>query len=320
MDKVWVIKDPCELQQPDGRDKLRQSMPSFPKEKDPSKAYSWSVLFWGGSQFYNNQVVKGLSFLILMAAFYAGTVTTVLCWPGIVRFLQSRGMSVSVFLLVSLLLLLCFLIFRGLCCSNAYYNVMKVRKDRFTGTRSRFYPFICSILLPGWGQFLNSQPLKGSIFAGFSMVSYFSLITVPVVLLVWKDLEPSFARFLVESVFTIAVLYLPLIPFVWIISSYDALKVSLEEWKKEPLLERIKVVYYLRRNRVWVQRVYCQAKRTFALVLLLFFFTIMLHNYFPSSFYSGQMASARSLLQTKGMTLLPDLLGRPSHYVVIDNN
>jgi hypothetical protein len=309
MDKVWIIKNPYELSRDRKAEGMQPGTP-LPDEKDPAKAYSWSVLFWGGSQFYNNHVVKGLSFLFLMIAFYTGTVLTVLSWRGIVGFLRDHGMSVSVFLLVVLTLLLCGLIFRGLCCSNSYHLAAKTRKKRFTGTNSRVSPFLCSLLLPGWGQFLNGQPLKGSVFAGFAVVSCFSLIAVPVVLLAWKDLEPSSARFLVESVFTIAVLFLPLIPLVWMVGSYDALKISLDEWKKEPLWERLKAAYNLRRNQVWLRRVFRQIKRTLVLVLFLVFFLIVAYNYFPRRYYTGEVASARSWMQTQGMTLLPELLGR----------
>jgi TM2 domain-containing membrane protein YozV len=309
MDKVWVIKNPYELPRNRKAERMQPGAP-LPDEKDPAKAYSWSVLFWGGSQFYKNKIVKGLSFLSLMIAFYTGTVLTVLSWRGIVGFLRDHGMSVSVFLLVVLTLLLCGLIFRGLCCSNSYHWAAKTRKKRFTGTRSRVSPFLCSLLLPGWGQFLNGQPLKGSVFAGFAVVSCFSLVAVPVVLLAWKDLEPSSARFLVESVFTIAVLFLPLIPLVWMVGSYDALKISLDEWKKEPLWERLKAAYRLRRNQVWLRRIFRQIKRTLVLVLFLVFFLIVACNYFPRRYYTGEVASARSWMQTQGMTLLPELLGK----------
>ena len=309
MDKVWVIANPDELL----RDrKIRNLQPEtlVSEGKNPGKAYSWSVLFWGGDRFYNKQVVKGLSFFSLMVAFYSGTALTVLFWRDIVLFLQDHGMSVSVFLLVELALLLFVLIFRSLCCSNAYHGTAKTGKKRFTGTRSRMIPFVCSLLLPGWGQFLNGQPIKGSVFAGFWVVSCYSLVTVPVVLLAWKDLAPSSARFLIESIFTVAVLFLPLIPFVWMLGSYDALKVSREVWKKEPLWERIKATYNLRRNQVWVRRVYRQIKRTVVLVLFLALFLIMFYNYFPRRFYTGELISARSWLQAQGLTLLPDLLGK----------
>jgi TM2 domain-containing membrane protein YozV len=309
MDKVWIIKNPYELSRDRKAERMQPGAPLL-DEKDPAKAYSWSVLFWGGSQFYKNKIVKGLSFLSLMIAFYTGTVLTVLSWRGIVGFLRDHGMSVSVFLLVVLTLLLCGLIFRGLCCSNSYHWAAKTRKKRFTGTRSRVSPFLCSLLLPGWGQFLNGQPLKGSVFAGFAVVSCFSLVAVPVVLLAWKDLEPSSARFLVESVFTIAVLFLPLIPLVWMVGSYDALKISLDEWKKEPLWERLKAAYRLRRNQVWLRRIFRQIKRTLVLVLFLVFFLIVACNYFPRRYYTGEVASARSWMQTQGMTLLPELLGK----------
>ncbi len=309
MDKIWVVDDPDELLR---RRKTRRMEPQAPPpdEKSPATAYSWSVLFWGGGQFYNDQVVKGLSFFFLMVAFYAGAAAVVVTWSDIVRFLRERGISASALLLAAFTVLLSALIFWRLCCSNAYHGAAKTRKTRFPGVKNRVFPFLCSLLLPGWGQFLNGQPVKGSIYAGFSVVSSCALVIVPAVLLVWHDLEPSSARFLVESIFTIAVLFLPLIPFIWLIGSYDALTVSLEDLKKEPLWERIKAANNRRRTQGWVRGIFPQIKWTLVLVLFLVFFLVVIYNYFPRTFYASELASARSWLQAQGMTLLPDLLGR----------
>lgn len=319
MDKVWVIPSLDELLR-EIKDKPAKPQSFISAEKNPAKAYSWSAFFWGGGHIYNNQVKKGLSFLSLMVGFYTGILLTVLSWSGIVQFLQARGMPVSVFLLTALVLLLFGLIFRSLCCSDAYNRTTKTRRNRFTGTKSHAIPFLCSILTPGWGQFLNGQPIKGSILAGFSIVSFFSLITVPAVLLAWKDLEPSFARFLVESLFTISFLFLPIIPAIWIFGCHDALKISLEEWRKESLWDRIRDANNHRRNKVWVRRLFHRLKRTFALVLFLVFFLLMLHNFLPRQFYSNKLDSARCRLQTKGMVLLPELLNRLSLEVAANGN
>lgn len=311
MDRAWIIRDSSEplLR---SKDKLTQSDSPVSNEKNPAKAYSWSVLFWGAGHLYNNQILKGLSFLFLMGVSYTGIVMTVLFWTEIVSFLQNRGRSVSFFVLIALALLFCALIFGCLCGGDAYRSTASTRKSRFAGSESSFFPFLCSILLPGWGQFLNGQPRKGSVFAALSVVSYFSLIAALVTLLVWKDLEPSSARFLVESIFTIAVLYLPLVLFVWIFSGYDALKVSLEEWKKQPIRERIMAVNYLWRNKIGLRWIFRRIKQALALVLLLIFFLIMLNNHFPRRFYSSELTAAQTWLQSQGMTLLPDLLEKLS--------
>jgi hypothetical protein len=93
-------------------------------------------------------------------------------------------------------------------------------------------------------------------------------------------------------------------------SSYDALKISLDPMKKDPLRVRIKAANVRRRNRGWVRGVFPHIKRTFVLVLFLGFFLIVLYGYFPRRFYAGELASARSWLRMQGITLLPDLLGR----------
>ena len=57
MDKVGVIEDHDELLRSLRSRHMRPKAPP-PDVKDPAKAYSWSVVFWGGGQFYNDQGVK----------------------------------------------------------------------------------------------------------------------------------------------------------------------------------------------------------------------------------------------------------------------
>jgi hypothetical protein len=65
------------------------------------------------------------------------------------------------------------------------------------------------------------------------------MVSVPVVLKYWTSLEATQARSIIEGIFAVSVLYSPLIPVIWILSGYDALKISLNDAKKESIIDRI---------------------------------------------------------------------------------
>ncbi|NTV93600.1 MAG: hypothetical protein HGA72_10185 [Chlorobiaceae bacterium] len=164
--------------------------------------------------------------------------------------------------------------------------------------------------MPGWGQFLNGQPVKGSIFSGFSIISLFSLISAPCIILAWPALEASEARFIIEGIFTCIVLFSPLIPVLWIFSGFDALKVSIDDLKKEPLFDRIKYANNRRRTQGLVRGVIPHIKSTLLFVLVLLFLLIFTYYYSPIKYYGEQLMSFQAWLQKLGMTIMPELIGR----------
>ena len=50
---------------------------------------------------------------------------------------------------------------------------------------------------------MNGQPVKGSVLAGFSVVGFFSLLTIPAALTCWPFLEASESRTAIEAIFTV---------------------------------------------------------------------------------------------------------------------
>jgi hypothetical protein len=194
---------------------------------------------------------------------------------------------------------------------DAYHGAVKLRTTPFTGITGHFSPFLCSLLIPSWGQFLNGQPVKGSIFMGLSVLSLFSLLSIPATVMAWPHFDPSEARFIVEAIFAVSVLFVPLIPFIYIFSSYDALKVSLDDLKKESLLDRMKAANNRRRQRGWWNSVLPHLKSFLALGLVLtFILTVIYFNLFPKRYYAQQLKHIQSTLRAQGMTLVPDLIDR----------
>ncbi len=302
-----MVEDPDEQLQ---RRKARRLTKILADEKSPARAYTLSLLFWGVGQNYNDQRGKGLLFQLFMLAFCTGAVLSIFFRDPLLQFLRSHDFSAArVFILVELLLF-CALIFWTCNAGDAYHTAKKSRRTPFSGIQSRVYPFLCSLLIPGWGQFLNGQPIKGSMYAGFSVLSLFSIISIPAILMAWPYLEASETRFIVEEIFTLAVLFAPLIPFIWIFGSYDALKVSFDDLKKEPFFDRIKYTNNRRRTQGWVRGVFPQIKFTVILGLLLIALVIVIYNTFPDGFYRDQLTDAQAWLHKQGMTMVPELIVR----------
>lgn|SRR5574341_84716 len=309
MDKVWEIKDPGALLRSIKAKHVRQERP-LPDEKDPAKACSLSLVLWGGGQIYNDQLVKGIAFLTVMAVFFIGTFASLLFQAPLLRYLRTRGVSLADAFLAAEVLVFCVVLFWQFNAGDAYHGAAKARRRPFKGIESRLYPPLCSMLVPGWGQFLNGQQIKGSVYSGLSALSFFSVLSVPATLLAWPFLDPSDSRFYIDTVLAISLLFLPLVPLVWLFGCYDAFMVSRDDLLKEPLWERIKAANNRRRTQGWVRGVFPRIKSTFALVVLLAFFVTVVYYYFPKGYYMDWLGQVRARLAEQGMTIVPDLIDR----------
>ncbi len=308
MEKVWVMEDPDDrLHGCKTRRLTKEALPS--DGKNPAAAYTLSLFFWGGGQIYNDQRAKGLLFLFAMLMVVMVSALAPMYWNSFLQVLRSYEISNADAFLTAEMLFFCVLIFWMYNAGDAYHKAIKARILPFAGVQSRAYPFLCSLLLPGWGQFLNGQPIKGSIFSGLSILSIFSLVSIPSVLVIWQSLEAVRSRFIIEEIFALTVLFAPVIPFLWIIGSFDALKVSLDEIKKESFFDRIKYANNRRRTRGWMRGVYPRIKLTVFLVLFLIIFARLTYHSFPKNYYSGQIEVVQVRLQELGMTIVPEMIG-----------
>ena len=308
MDKVWVIKDPDEYLKPRRKPRItKEDTP--PAEVDPALAFTLSLLFWGSGQLYNGQRAKGLNYICL--ALYSNALALLLCTfqQEIPSYLFFYGISPAQAVLAAVFLLFVFLIFWLFNASDAYHTAMKARRTPFPGVSSRAWPVFCSLLVPGWGQFLNGQPIKGALFAVFAAFSIFSLISVPGILQAWPFLEDSYSRLIVEGVLLLSLFSLLIMPFLWVLGVFDAWKVGQDDIKKEPLLERLKAANNRRRAYGLVRGVFPQIKRTLLLALFLIILIIItVRFYFPWNFYREYLMKALSWSSKQGMMLIPELI------------
>ena len=248
--------------------------------------------------------------MVLMFSAGFGTIFALFNLDALLSFLAVLGISRTNSFLLAETILLGILIFWTYNTGDAYHQTSKDQKIPFTGVSSRVYPALCSLLVPGWGQFLNGQPVKGSVFTGFSVIGLFSIVTLPLVYLAWPFLEPSDTRSIVEVIFVGTILFTPVIPFLWIFSAYDALQISLDDYRKEPLWERMKAANNRRRVQGWIRGVFPQIKGTIALCLILTLLVLIFRDYFSTSYYHEVLASTRFLFKKRGMTLLPELIDK----------
>jgi TM2 domain-containing membrane protein YozV len=308
VEKIWVIKDPDEYLKPSPTQWIENEA-SPPSEQDPALAYTLSLLFWGSGQLYNGQRTKGLSFIGLALCGNAFAFLLFMFQQEIPSYLRFFDMSPAQAVLVAAFLLFCCLFFWVSNASDAYYAAMKSRRTTFTGVTGRAWPVLCSLLFPGWGQFLNGQPVKGGFFAVSAMFGIFSLISALGIPQAWPFLEESNSRFIVEIVFLLSLLALLPMPVIWVLGVFDAWKVVQDDIKKEPLRERLKAANNRRRVYGWERGVFPQIKRTLTLALFLTILIIItIRFYFPWNYYREDLMHALSWSTKQGMILIPEFI------------
>jgi len=308
VEKVWVIEDPDEYLNPHRTQQITEEI-SPPDERDPALAYTLSLLFCGSGQLYNGQRAKGLNYIGLVLYGNAFALLLFMFQQEIPSYLSFYSISPAQAVLAAAFLLLFSLIFWFSNASDAYHAAMKARRTPFPGVSSRAWPVFCSLLVPGWGQFLHGQPVKGSLFAVCAAFGIFSLVAAPGIMQAWPSLENSDSRLIVEGVLLLSLLSLPALPVLWILGVFDAWKVGQDDTKKEPLLERLKAANNRRRAQGWVRGVFPQIKRTLLLTLFLIILIIItVQFYFPWNFYREYIMKALSWSSKQGMMLIPELI------------
>ncbi|HEY6010825.1 MAG TPA: hypothetical protein VIX18_05085 [Nitrospirota bacterium] len=304
MDKVWEIKDPDTYL----RKKPRGKRPTPGVQKDPARAYSLSMFWWGIGQFYNDQIWKGTAFFIAAVVLLFSTALLAVYHEGALQFLRDQGASIATAFLFAEALLFLSVLFWAYNAVDAYHHAARSRSVRFRGVAGSVKPFLASLVSPGWGQFLNGQPFKGSLHAALAVVGFFAVLSVFLILLFWPVLEPSESRWMLEELFVVCALILPFVPLLCVFSAHDAFKVSRDELLKEPLWERIKAAYYRGRTQGWVQGVFPRIKGTFVLAVVLALLAVVVYYWFPIGFYVKLLASVREFTRDRGMTIAPELI------------
>jgi hypothetical protein len=283
-------------------------------------AFSLSIILWGSGQFYNGHWKEGAMFLLLMVNFIVYPAIGALFRDDLKPLVElipfSSSLGVSAFL---------GLYFAGLCiwlygAMRAYGMATRERTGRFQGVTESLLPPLCSLLVPGWGQFLNGQGRKGLFFLSVACAGFFMAGAIPGIFLLWESLEPSTLRGFLEWVLAGCLAFSPVVLLLWICGVHDALKVCLDDLKKESMRERMACAW----NRVklygWKKTVFRRLKPFALLGLSLALSVAVASRYFPRDFYLREIARVQNELEARQMTVIPHLIDRALEMVCKSGN
>ena len=312
--RVWLIEDNPEKQV--STPKINESNISTfqqksTKERNPSLAYSLSIIIWGCGQFYNRQWRLGIMFLLYMINFYLSMIIAINYWKPMKSFFESIGIDFSTMLLILAFFYLLGLIVWQFNAWQAYFKSIKINPRYHKGIKITFLPAFCSLLLPGWGQVINGQTKKGLFFQLFALTGYATLFFNLIMFFVWPILEASRSRLVVEWIFSISIIFSPFIFMIWILTIFDAAKVSINHAKKERLPVRFR--YAINRFRMHIQmfgwkNALLPIIKRYILIILLVIFCLITYHYVPEKFYIQHLHNLSNQMSENEMTVIPDIV------------
>ena len=312
--KVWVIEDSPE-EQVSATNISQRIIPAYQQKstnyRNPSLAYSLSIIIWGCGQFYNRQWRLGILFLLFMINFYLLMSIFVIYWESVTFAFELIYIDSSGTFLIFGFFYLSGLIFWYLNAWQAYYKCIKINARSPEGIKMKLLPPVCSLLMPGWGQILNGQTKKGLFFQLFGFAGLATLPFILIMLFLWPALEASRSRLITEWIISISIMLSPFILMMWIYSMFDAAKVSIDNTKKASLPRRIKNAgnrfrYHIQ-IRGWMNALLPLIKRTILVILLLIFCVISYHSV-PKKFYMQQLQNLSNRMSAKEMTVIPNII------------
>lgn len=305
-DPVWILDDPEE------RPRVRAKSAAAPSpQKNPATAFTLSLLIWGAGQFYNRQGALGALFILLMVNFYADPILvwvyreSLLPWLGDAITTSRLLMAGGTFYVVGLMIWL----FNA---AQAYYRSNATRTEVFRGIDGAFLPAACSLIVPGWGQFLNGQAIKGTLLLIVALIGSAAVPAVLLLAVVWSSLDTA-ARVFWEPVLAAALALAAPMVLLYPLGSFDAWKVARDDTKKEPLLKRLEYANNRRRMYGWIRGVYPSCKSTLILGVFLAICATAAYGWFPRAYYRSQLHDLQTRLSQQHLVLIPRLIDRILH-------
>ncbi len=313
-DKVWYVDDPDDP--PLVRRKPTALKPAPRPQKNPAVAFSWSLVIWGAGQFYNRQGAIGFLLLLLMMNCLATPVLLWVYWDVLPVLEIPISLTASQFMLMTGTIYLSALIVWFVGAVQAYYRANTARTEPFHGIANRSFPAMCSLLIPGWGQFLNGQVKKGVLFLFVAVIALFAVPALLMILWGWPMIHAAEDRLFWEAVLVAVAVPAPFAVLIWPVAAFDALVVSRDDTKKEPVLKRLEYANNRRRMYGLGRGVFPYFKQTFMLGLLLLLFLTVTYYYVPRGYYIDRLQGLREASAARHMVLIPRLLDRIVHGVL----
>jgi TM2 domain-containing membrane protein YozV len=305
--KVWFIDDADWQEAPDkiGNNASHQekkednSRPlAISSTKNPALSFSFSMIVWGSGQMYSGAYRPGSIFMVLMVVFYGTLSAMVFSWESASRFVTGTGIPTPVLLSGVGVYLLAGLILWLINAVDAYYRTVRLRLDLFWGVDNKLWPPICSLIFPGWGQFLNGQPNKGLFFLLFGSTGISSIFGLAVSPSVWPLLKAGPAGPVFELCLLAALLLVPVSLLMWIISAYDSFMTCRVRGSLQP--------GYRKRKQGVLKNL---LPRTTAVLSLLLVISVGMQC-LPKEYYLNSLEKIRIETLRDNMQIIPELAGK----------
>ena len=195
------------------------------RRMNPATAATLSMWVWGLGQFCNGDRQLGVLFFLCemqIAAFHYMLYRT---WEGIRRAAELFFVSETELLLYVAAADFCLIFFMAFNVAQAYRGA-ETRGVHFEGLHSPILAGIASSLVPGWGQLLNGQLGKATVFlAAFLLQLYLiGLYLFSPFYRVVLDLDPQ--QILLKNAISAGMVLLFATALCWLISAYDAFLVA----------------------------------------------------------------------------------------------
>jgi uncharacterized membrane protein len=186
---------------------------------------------------------------------------------------------------------------------EAYYRAAKIRSAPFFGVDRGFWPPLASLAFPGWGQFLNGQPKKGSVFLLAAMAALVAVLALLAARYAWPLVTAGGIRPDIETGLVAMLLYLPAACLVWLVGVYDAFRGHRQQVRRK--LSEQNPGY--RAGRRGLSRA-CVPRLSAVLGLLLAVSVAM--QALPRQYYKDRLEEIRLAMLAHHLELMPRLLER----------
>ena len=314
--KVWVINDPSTHETPE---RIRRNDPSSERKqadsrplsaasgKSPALSFSLSMVVWGSGDLYIGAYRPGSIFLAAMLFFYAPLFAVVFFRDAASLFIERIGPPAAVLAAGGIYLL------AGLVCwlanaVGAYYRTIRLRTGVFSGVDNVLWPLCGSILFPGWGQFLNGQPIKGLFFLLCGVAGLSASLLHAVTWFLWPAAEANPAGPAFEICLVAASAFLPLSLLMWIFSAYDSFiswkELSIEKQRRRSTGRRMPQRKFLK-NLV---------PRWTAILALLLALSLG-YQWVPAGYYRHALEKIRIETKNRNMVLIPELITKAIDFI-----
>jgi TM2 domain-containing membrane protein YozV len=315
--KIWFIDDPSWKDVPDKgvadnlpttKTKTENQDPSEASRKNPALSFSLSMVLWGSGQMYAGAYRPGSIFMAAMVLFYSTIFAAAFLRDSVRRFVAYIDMPRSVLVPGAVVFLSAGLVLWLVNAVDAYYRTVRSRSEPFRGVDNELLPLVCSVLFPGWGQFLNGQPKKGIFFLVFGAAGICSAIFVFAARHLWPLFKAGPAASAFEICLVGAFLLVPLSLMMWIVSLYDSFSSCKDLFLEK--LRRYPVANGGRRRKSLKKLL----PRWTAVLGLLLAISVGC-QLFPEKYYLGSLEKIRAETLKNDMVIVPRLAGKVVDFI-----